>query len=207
MLQSEHISIRDVAHVIGLLVSSLPAVQYGELYYRKLEIDKSFALRQNKGDFDPLMTLSDNSKSELLWWITNITGSHRSLIQSNPDLVLATDASLLGWGGGRAVMNEKENGGQWSSVETKRHINYLEMKAILLCLQSLCSDVHDIHICIQSDNTTAVSYINSMGGVKSENCNDMAFQIWEWCISKQIWLSARHIPGSQNVQVHSFKKI
>ena len=81
-------------------MSSLPAVQYGELYYRKLEIDKSFALRQNKGDFDPLMTLSDNSKSELLWWITNITGSHRSLIQSNPDLVLATDASLLGWGGG-----------------------------------------------------------------------------------------------------------
>ena len=74
------------------------------------------------------------------------------------------------------------------------------MKAVLLGLQSLCSDVHDIHICIQSDNTTAVSYINSMGGVKSENCNDMAFQIWEWYISKQIWLSARHIPGSQNVQ-------
>ena len=140
------------------------------------------------------MTLSDNSKSELLWWITNITGSHRSLIQSNPDLVLTTDASLLGWG---AVMNEKEIGGQWSSIETKLNqilirnkINYLEMKAVLLGWQPLCSDVHDIHVCIQSDNTTAVSYINSMGSVKSENCNDMACQIWEWCIS--ILLSGRY---------------
>ena len=99
-------------------------------------------------------------------------------------------------------MNEKKTDGQWSSVETKLRINYLEMKALLLGLQSLCSDVHDIHICIQSDNTTAVLYINSMGGggVKSENCDDMAFQIWEWCISKQIWLNAQHIPESQNVQ-------
>ena len=47
LLQSEHIPIWDVAHVIGLLVSNLPAVQYGELYYRKLEIDKGFALGQN----------------------------------------------------------------------------------------------------------------------------------------------------------------
>ena len=109
LLQSEHISIQDAADVVGLLLSSLSAVQYGESYYRKLKIDKKFALRQNQGDFDAPMTLSDNSKSELLWWITNITDSHRSLIQSNPDLVLTTDASLLGWG---AVMNEKETGGQ-----------------------------------------------------------------------------------------------
>ena len=75
--------------------------------------------------------------------------------------------SYVGGGGGGAVMNEKETGGQWNSVETKPHINYLEMKAVLLGLQSLCSDVHDIRICIQSDNITAFSYINSMGGFKS----------------------------------------
>ena len=38
------ISIREVAQVIGLLVSSLPAVQYGPLYYRSLEIDKKIQL-------------------------------------------------------------------------------------------------------------------------------------------------------------------
>ena len=132
------------------------------------------------------MTLASGSKSELLWWIKNLHHSHRSLVISKPDLVLTTDASLLGWG---AVFDKQETGGQWSSVENKFHINYLEMKAILLGLQSLCNNAHNTHICVQSDNTTAVSYINAMGGVKSENCHDMALQIWEWCITKQIWSS------------------
>jgi hypothetical protein len=61
------------------------------------------------------------------------------------------------------VFDKQETGGQWSSVETKFHINYLEMKAILLGLQFLCNNAHDTHICVQSDNTTAVSYINAMG--------------------------------------------
>ena len=74
------------------------------------------------------------------------------------------------------------------------------MKAVLLGLKSLCKDCHDIHICVQSDNTTAVAYINSMGGVKSEVCNDMALQIWGWCLTKCVWLSALHVPGAQNTQ-------
>ena len=39
LLKKSVISIRKVAHAIGLLVSSLPAVQYGPLHYRSLEID------------------------------------------------------------------------------------------------------------------------------------------------------------------------
>ena len=37
-----------------------------------------------------------------------------------------------------------------------------------------------------------------MGGVKSQGCNEMAQQIWDWCIKRDIWLSACHIPGVQN---------
>lgn len=35
LLDSNQATIRNVAHVLGVLVSSLPAVQYGALYYRK----------------------------------------------------------------------------------------------------------------------------------------------------------------------------
>ena len=45
-----------------------------------------------------------------------------------------------------------------------------------------------------------MSYINAMGGIKSIPCNDMATTIWEWCIQRNIWLSATHIPGSENIQ-------
>ena len=53
---------------------------------------------------------------------------------------------------------------------------------------------------MQSDNTTAGANNNSMGGVKSEECNDMAFLIWSWCLIKGVWLSARHIPVAQNIE-------
>ena len=55
-------------------------------------------------------------------------------------------------------------------------INYLEMKAVFLGLQSLCGNITQKHVCILSDNTTTFAYINAMGGVKSQGCNEMALQ-------------------------------
>ena len=54
--------IRDVARLLGLMTSSFPGVMYGALHYRALEMDKTCALKQNKGNFDRPMTLSSVSK-------------------------------------------------------------------------------------------------------------------------------------------------
>ena len=45
------VKIRDVAKVIGNLISSLPGFKYGALYYRNLEMDKVAALKLAKGNF------------------------------------------------------------------------------------------------------------------------------------------------------------
>ena len=54
------------------------------------------------------------------------------------------------------------------------------------------------HVKAMIDNTTAISYINSMGG-RSLLCNQIARQLWVWCVQHGIWLSAVHMPGKQNV--------
>ncbi|XP_068704681.1 uncharacterized protein [Montipora foliosa] len=196
LLNQSNPTIREVARVIGLLVSSLPGVQFGELHYRHLERNKISALTINKGDYDALMSLSAKARSELHWWVINVNTAFKNIIQTNPDLTLTTDASNTGWG---AMCEEQQTGGLWSAKEHSFQINYLEMKAVLFGLQSLCSDLTDKHIRIQSDNTTTVSYINAMGGIKSNDCNDMALQIWQWANSRNIWLSSCHIPGVTNV--------
>ena len=48
------------------------------------------------------------------------------------------------------------------------------------------------------DNTAAISHINHMGWQKSEDCNSLAKEIWEWCIERDLWISAAHIPGCNN---------
>ena len=57
------------------------------------------------------------------------------------------------------------------------------------------------HINIYIDNTTAVSYINPMGGALSLECNKIAREIWTWCIQRNIWVTAISLPGKENVDV------
>ena len=46
-----------------------------------------------------------------------------------------------------------------------------------------------------------------MGEIKSVLCNDMGQTIWVWCIDSNIWLSACHIPGSQNTDADKQSRV
>ena len=133
---------------------------------------------------------------DLTWWIENITSTSCLISHGNPDLTVTADASNTGWGG---TLGTEETGGRWSVEEMDYHINYLEILAIFLTLCSLCRDYRDVHIRVMTDNTTAMAYVNSMGGKKSM-CNDVTRTLWCWCKERNIWLSAAHIPGILNVQ-------
>ena len=50
--------ISEVAEVIGILVSNFPGTQFGQLYYRSLEHDKTNALICSKGNYNAHMKLS-----------------------------------------------------------------------------------------------------------------------------------------------------
>jgi len=54
-------------------------------------------------------------------------------------------------------------GENWSHSESQHQINYLEMFAILLGLQSLAKDKSNTHIRIMCDHATAVNVSNHMG--------------------------------------------
>ena len=56
----------------------------------------------------------------------------------------------------------------------------------------------DFHIKAILDNTATITYINSMGGRKSQ-CNQITRDLWVWCLTHNTWLTAVHIPGKQNV--------
>ena len=66
----------------------------------------------------------------------------------------------MGW---EAVCGETSTGEFWSLEQQRHHINFLELKAILLGLKSLCRAFSKKHILVHSNNTTTVAYINAMG--------------------------------------------
>ena len=57
-----------------------------------------------------------------------------------------------------------------------------------------------------SDNTTAVSYVNNKGEIKSDFCNEIEKELLVWCTSQNMWASASYIPGTQNTEAENFSR-
>ena len=55
-------------------------------------------------------------------------------------------------------------------------------------------------MCVKSDNSTTVCYLNAMGGTKSPLCNKIAKSVWMCCVKNEIWLTACHVPGVLNFE-------
>lgn len=196
LISKTHDRIREVARVIGLLVAAIPAVELGKLHYRNLESAKITALERSCGNFDKQMLITDVMKIDLMWWIEHVETQHRRIIHPGTEIVLYTDASDLGWGG--CLYHQSVNG-RWTEEEIRLHINARELKAVFFTLKSFAKEIRGKHIKVFCDNTTAVNYINEMGGTKSMACNSVCIDIWNWCLNNDAWITCSYIPGSENI--------
>ena len=68
LLKFPKVTLCDIAHVTGLLVSAFPAVCYLEIYYKSIEYCKSHQLHLG-GEFDDCVSLSQQAKQDLNWII------------------------------------------------------------------------------------------------------------------------------------------
>ena len=178
LLNTASPTIREVAQVLEKIVSSFPGVMYGTLYYRHIEYDKTCALRNNQWNFDRRMSLLANAKSELEWWIANVMTAENVMTRGQPSCELMTDASNEGWG---------------LCADHSRQV-------ALDCLKALCTLHRDRHISLKIDNTTTVAVINYNGTSHSGHLTKLCKEIWDWCIARNLWISAGHIAGKTNVE-------
>ena len=183
-----------IAQLLGLMTSSFPGVMYGPLYYRRLDMEKTKALSQCR-DFEGTMKLTPHVLEDINWWINNIHSSYYVIDHGEPQAILYTDASTMGWG---CDFQGIPTGGLWSSDEAKHHINYLEMLAIKLGLECF-EKIRQQHVKLMVDNMTAVTILNNMGTSHSWELNELNKEIWSWCIHRGIWLTLAHIPGKTNI--------
>ncbi|XP_071127737.1 uncharacterized protein [Mytilus edulis] len=204
LLRKCFVTIREFAQLIGKLVASEHGVLYAPVFYKTLEIQKDVELKLNKGNFDAKIILSNESKQCINWWIENIHNSYKPIVFKPPDRKIESDSSMLGYGA-LDVTNNLTLSGVWSLSERNKHINFLELKAAFLALKAFCCRTCNEHVQLFLDNTTAIKYLNKMGGRKEE-LNNLAKEIWLWCIHRQIWLSVFHIPGKLNIKADALSR-
>ena len=86
--------------------------------------------------------------------------------------------------------------GRWSDTEKAHSINWLELKATFFALKVYAYRNKNCSIVLNLDNNFAISHIKNQGGVVS-SLNILAYEIWCWCKTRNIWINARHIPGTK----------
>ena len=156
------ISIRRLASIIGNMVSAFPTLPHGRLFYRSLEFQKIDSLSIHKGNFDKNILVSSDAIQDITWWRDHIDLATTSILKPKITVTIYTDASHMEWG---IHCNKISNGDRWSIIDKDLHINILELKAVFIGLKAFCSDKKNIHVQIMSDSSTAIYYINNMGGI------------------------------------------
>uniref|UniRef100_A0A914PIU4 Reverse transcriptase domain-containing protein n=1 Tax=Panagrolaimus davidi TaxID=227884 RepID=A0A914PIU4_9BILA len=187
---------RTVAKFCGLLASIKLASDYSALKARFLQKMLKGVSYKAKG-FDCVLSLSPDAIAETVFWLNaDAEVFSRRILPPPISMVVRTDASTLGWG---CSFNGQKTGGRWSLEEAKLHINVLELRAALFGLQLACKGIKSIGIRLESDNVSAIAYINKRGGTKSRELLAAAQDLWEWALKNRIFVVASHIPGIENI--------
>ena len=138
-----------------------------------------------------------------------MVASGRSVSSWDPDPpshTIFTDASLSGWG----AHVEPEGllfHGLWTEDQSRLHINVLEMKAILLSLTRAIHKVKNSTVLVSTDNTTVVAYIRHQGGTHSTVLTEEVWNILNLCLTHNIQLLVKHIPGRFNTLADRMSRI
>ena len=205
LLCQQTVSIRELARFVGKTSASQRAVWQAPLHYRALQflINSVVPTDQSQQEgsdakFNTNLRLTKEAKADLMWWssLDRKIPWQSPLYPKLPSMTIESDTSNMGW---KARQGEHQTGGRWSAEEASHHINYRELLAAFLALQCFAKHSHNATILMRLDNVTAVTYINKLGGTHSLPLCQLALTIWDWCIQREIFLLAEHLPGKDNV--------
>ena len=196
LLQNRSCRVRTFMSLIGLLTATEKQVPLGRLHMRPIQwhLKKHWRVPES---LEKEIPIPRSLHQHLQWWT-----QEKNVLKGQPlhplrhAVQIFTDASKEGWG---AHLGDFTASGTWSVPESKLHINFLELKAVLLALKRFQQLVQGKVVLIATDNTTVVAYINKEGGMRSGSLCALLWQLLCWCNLRQIVLKARHIPGRLNV--------
>ena len=120
-LRQEKLSIRRLAHIIGVLVSTGLAILPAPLHYRGLQAQKIGELHLHHS-YESVVTLQKQSILDLKWWISNLEATNgRPIHLGLPEMTIESDASNTGWG---ACWNNQKTG----VIGRTRNLSFISMQ-------------------------------------------------------------------------------
>ena len=198
-IKQGYVQAKLLAKITGHAIYVSKAILPGKIKLRSL-----YALLRTKITWSDFLTIDNDSLRDLKWWLEAIEGWNGSPLRTAPVQVqIWTDSSDYGWG---AVCEGIQASGTWNPITASKHINFKELTAVQLALESFGHQIAGKSIQVLTDNSTTVAYLNNMGGPVMQ-LTEVAESIWANVLAQECHLQARHVPGVQNTQADHLSRL
>ncbi|MCG8045731.1 MAG: hypothetical protein JAY66_08610 [Candidatus Thiodiazotropha taylori] len=198
-------SAQDYLHLLGLMASCIELVPNARLFMRPIQLHLLQFWRPATMPLQMVIPFNKHVENHLQFWLKkeNLLKGCNVCPQSSSK-VITTDASKIGYGG---HMENQLFQGTWSVQDKMKHINQLEMKAVLLTIRHFLPQLRGHTVLIRSDNTTVVQCINKQGSTKSVQMCYQTWNLWQLAIANNIVLKAAHLAGTRNVLADDLSRV
>ncbi|CAI4225519.1 unnamed protein product [Auanema sp. JU1783] len=168
-MQSKTISLHSLSSLLGLALKKIIPLGHRSMFL-KLTIDANI-LKPKMAEWE-----------ERLQAILIEEHSYRKATHN-----ITSDALLTGYG---AVFQNKTLAVTWTAElvpsEWMSNINILEIMVEKIAIRQFAKNLRSVHLAIHLHNRTAIAYINRRGGITNEYGTRIAFEIWDYCHSRNI---------------------
>lgn len=209
---------RQVQRLCGILAHCAKVVRGGRTFsQRVIHLLKAWPMSQKR------IRLSEEFRHDIMWWkeFAQTFNGKNLMIKFNhgqgPSFF--TDSCLSGYGlwhekdwqagyfnvtitPNTSILDHEHH--HWMNIHLDDHdssstnINVLELIPVWLCLRRNAASWRDLHVLCRSDNLNVIYMINK-GCSSNDVCMAMIRDIFWICASENIFLSAHHIPGADNI--------
>ena len=184
-------------HLLGLMASCLELVPNARLFMRPIQLHLLHFCRPSTMSLQTIVPFNKHVQEHLQFWLNkeNLLKLGKTFCVQNCTNVVTTDASKHGYGD---HLQDLICQGTWSVQEAKKHINWLELKAVYLTIRHFLQHLKGHTALICSDNTSVVQYLNKEGGTWSPKLCYLTWDIWHLARANNILLKSAHVAGIQN---------
>ncbi|CAN2388246.1 hypothetical protein PRIEUP_LOCUS14972 [Pristimantis euphronides] len=188
--------------MLGLLTSCISSVPWGQFHTRHLQSWMLTTWDRKQTSLDSRALVPEGVKNSLIWW-TKITNLGKGVPWNlNPQVVITTDASHLGWG---AHVQKRYIQGRWPPHIQRRSSNFRELRAVWEALKASQPILTGTHVKVLSDNMTAVALLRHQGATKHPTLQALALKIFIWAEKVVQSILAIHLRGSENQEADFFE--
>ena len=185
------VRVRALASFVGYAQSVELACPAARFYLRALH-----DVMATRANWEARVRLSRQALRDLRWWRhIGQADVARAIWRPPTDRVLHTDASRLAWGG--VLDGTVPAQGFWRGRARSRHINYLELMAVLLSVQRFYGELQGASVLLWVDNMTVVHILTNRTS-RSPELMELLRRVWRLLDSAGIDITVRWIASKEN---------